>query len=60
MFLQHLLAHQFAVALEAGLTKAAAEMDVTVIADGTSDYSSLLEWLPIQEDKIWQIFQRPF
>jgi GNAT superfamily N-acetyltransferase len=60
MLLQHLLAHQFAAALNAGLTKAAAEMDVSVVADGTSDYSALLEWLPIQEDKIWQIFQKPF
>jgi GNAT superfamily N-acetyltransferase len=60
LFLQHLLAHQFAAALEAGLTKAAAEMDVSVMADGTSDYSALLEWLPVERDRIWQIFQKPF
>jgi GNAT superfamily N-acetyltransferase len=60
MLLQHLLAHQFAVALNAGLTKAAAEMDVSVVADGTSNYSALLEWLPIRENKIWQIFQKSF
>lgn len=59
-FLQHLLAHQFAVALNAGLSKAAAELDVSSIADGTSDYSRLLEWLPVERDRIWQIFQRPF
>lgn len=59
ILLQHLLAHQFTKALESGLTKAAAEMDVSVIADGTSDYSALLEWLPISQNKIWQIFQKP-
>jgi GNAT superfamily N-acetyltransferase len=60
LFLKHLLAHQFAKALESGLTKAELEMDVSVVADGTNNYSALLEWLPIQEDKIWQIFQKPF
>jgi hypothetical protein len=35
-------------------------LDVSLEADGTSDYSALLEWLPIERDQIWQIFQKPF
>lgn len=59
LFLKHLLAHQFATALESGLTGAELEMDISVVADGTSDHSALLEWLPIERDRIWQIFQKP-
>jgi GNAT superfamily N-acetyltransferase len=60
LLLNHLLAYQFATALESGFSKAELEMDISVVADGTSDYSVLLKWLPIERDQIWQIFQRPF
>jgi GNAT superfamily N-acetyltransferase len=59
--LQHLLAHQFRVALEAGLVKAEAEVDIPIETNWTSDvYGALLEWLPLQKDQVWQIFQKPF
>jgi GNAT superfamily N-acetyltransferase len=53
-FLKYLLAHQFRVALQLGLNKASLEVDSSDLV-----YSSLLEWLPIQNDKIWRILQKP-
>jgi GNAT superfamily N-acetyltransferase len=61
VLLEHLLAHQFSVALESGLTKAEAEMDVAINANKKSNTKNvLLEWLPIERDRVWQIFQKPF
>jgi N-acetylglutamate synthase-like GNAT family acetyltransferase len=52
--LKCLYAHQFKAARDRGLYKADMEIDTT---DGVS--SSLLNWLPICDDKVWRILQKP-
>ncbi|WP_017297725.1 GNAT family N-acetyltransferase [Nodosilinea nodulosa] len=52
--LKCLFAHQFKAARDRGLYKADMEIDTT---DGVS--SSLLNWLPICDDKVWRILQKP-
>lgn len=54
LLLKSLYAHQFKAARDLGLCKADVEIDTT---DRVS--SSLLNWLPICDDKVWCIFQKP-
>ncbi|MEM9807441.1 MAG: GNAT family N-acetyltransferase [Cyanobacteria bacterium P01_D01_bin.56] len=54
LLLKCLLAHQFEAALDRGLSKAEGEIDTT---DRVS--CSLLNWLPIGNDKVWRILQAP-
>jgi GNAT superfamily N-acetyltransferase len=54
LLLKGLYAHQFKAARDHGLYKADMEIDTT---DGVS--SSLLNWLPICDDKVWRILQKP-
>ena len=49
-----LLAHQFKAALDRRLSKAEGEIDTTNMV-----YCSLLNWLPICNDKVWHILQAP-
>lgn len=52
--LKCLYAHQFKAARDRTLYKAEMEIDTT---DGIS--STLLNWLPICDDKVWRILQKP-
>ncbi|MBT9316212.1 GNAT family N-acetyltransferase [Leptothoe spongobia] len=54
LLLKCLLAHQFKAALDRGLSKAEGEIDTT-----DTVYCSLLNWLPICNDKVWRILQAP-
>jgi GNAT superfamily N-acetyltransferase len=52
--LQFLLAHQFQAARDRGLSRSEAEIDTT-----DAVYSSLLTWLPICNNQVWRILQKP-
>jgi GNAT superfamily N-acetyltransferase len=52
-FLKYLLAHQYKEAIKAGLILANMEVDST-----DKDKLGLLEWLPIQKQEVWRIFQK--
>jgi len=52
--LKYLLAHQFQVARDRSLYKAELEIDTT-----DKIISALLDWLPICNDKVWHILQKP-
>jgi N-acetylglutamate synthase-like GNAT family acetyltransferase len=51
--LKYLLAYQFGAAKRFALTRADLEMDAI-----DTDKQGWLEWLPIQQHKVWQIFQK--
>ncbi|MBD1848119.1 hypothetical protein H6F89_33140 [Cyanobacteria bacterium FACHB-63] len=52
--LKSLYAHQFRAGRARGLTKADIEVDTT-----DAVLSALLDWLPVCEDRVWRILQRP-
>jgi GNAT superfamily N-acetyltransferase len=54
LLLKSLYAYQFKAARARGLNKADSEVDTTDLV-----YSSLLNWLPICNEKVWRILQRP-
>jgi hypothetical protein len=51
--LKYLLAHQFREARKLGLTQANLELDSI-----DRDKQGVLEWLPVQKQRVWKIFQK--
>ena len=54
LLLKSLYAHQFKAARDRGLTKGDIEVDTT-----DRILSALLNWLPVCNDKVWRILQKP-